>query len=411
MGKNNHITSIADLTPDPQNARKHTPRNVGMLEQALHEVGAARSIVVDEHGVVLAGNATIEAAAQAGITRVQVVDADGETLVAVRRTGLTAEQKVKLALYDNRVAELAEWDACVLASLDVDLSGLFFEDELSALLADTALPEPGGGGDEFDTTPQDGPTRTHLGDLWQIGPHRLLVGDCTDATNVARLMGGECPVLMVTDPPYGVEYDPAWRKEAGINNSHGMMGKVENDARVDWKGAYDISGAQVAYVWHAGRHARHVAENLDDAGYDIVAQIIWAKDRFALSRGDYHWQHEPCWYAVAKGKPHNWQGSRNQSTLWEIARLSSNTDDSEEDVWGHGTQKPIECMQRPIENNTALGQLAYDPFLGSGTTLIAAHRTGRRCYGMEISPRYADVILRRAEAEGLTCERITHSDE
>ena len=250
--------------------------------------------------------------------------------------------------------------------------------------------------------------------VWVIGGvHRLLVGDCTDPANVARLMGGERPVLMVTDPPYGVEYDPSWRKKAGINNSHGMMGKVENDGRVDWKDAYAVSNAQVAYVWHAGRHARHVAENLDDAGYEIVAQIIWAKDRFALSRGDYHWQHEPCWYAVAKGRSHNWQGARNQSTLWEIARLSSNKDYSEEDVWGHGTQKPIECMQRPIENNTAQGDLTYDPFLGSGTTLIAAHRTGRRCYGCELAPKYADVILRRAEAENLTVElkeRLGHQD-
>jgi hypothetical protein len=130
------ITHIKDLTHDPKNARRHTPRNVGMLEQALNEVGAARSIVVDEDGVVLAGNATIDAAVQAGITRVQVVEADGNTIIAVRRTGLTDEQKVKLALYDNRVAELAEWEPGVLAELaDTGvLESMFFPDELNALL-------------------------------------------------------------------------------------------------------------------------------------------------------------------------------------------------------------------------------------------------------------------------------------
>ena len=150
------IETLADLTPDPRNARRHNPRNVGMLEKALGEVGAARSIVIDEHGVVLAGNATIEAAARAGIEKVQVVDADGETIIAVRRTGLTAKQKTRLALYDNRTAELADWDADVIADLLATerelLDGLFADDELSKLIPYTEPPE------EFKTVDENIPT-------------------------------------------------------------------------------------------------------------------------------------------------------------------------------------------------------------------------------------------------------------
>ena len=183
------IQTIEDLTPDPRNARRHTPRNIGVIERSLGEVGAARSIVIDEDGVILAGNATTEAAMQAGITRVRVIEADGNELIAVQRRGLTPEQKVKLALADNRAAELAEWEPDVLAEIaaEMDVSGLFRADEL-AELAMLAEPEAGAGGDEFDTTPDDGPTRAQLGDLWIIGgKHRLLVGDCTIAANVARL--------------------------------------------------------------------------------------------------------------------------------------------------------------------------------------------------------------------------------
>ena len=411
------INTINDLKPDPNNANRGTERGHRIVNNSIQRHGAGRSGLAARDGTMIAGSQTLEEMAALGM-KIKPVHTTGDEWVVVIRDDVEpgSEQATLMGLEDNRGAqEGIEWDPGILAELaqQFDVSGLFTGDEL-AEWAQPSEPEAGAGGDEFDTTPDDGPTRAQLGDLWVIGGvHRLLVGDCTDPANVARLMGGERPVLMVTDPPYGVEYDPSWRKKAGINNSHGMMGKVENDGRVDWKDAYAVSNAQVAYVWHADRHARHVAENLDDAGYEIVAQIIWAKDRFALSRGDYHWQHEPCWYAVAKGRSHNWQGARNQSTLWEIARLSSNKDYSEEDVWGHGTQKPIECMQRPIENNTAQGDLTYDPFLGSGTTLIAAHRTGRRCYGCELAPKYADVILRRAEAENLTVElkeRLGHQD-
>jgi len=196
---------------------------------------------------------------------------------------------------------------------------------------------------------------------------------------------------MVTDPPYGVEYDPTWRAEAGVNKNPDKMGLVANDGRVDWSGAWALFPGAVAYCWHASWHISEVQADLESAGFGIVSLIIWNKDRFALSRGDYHWKHEPCWYAVRNGSTHLWGGARDQCTVWDIPRA----DDSGH---GHGTQKPVECMARPIRNHE--GDV-YDPFLGSGTTMVAAEQLGRRCYGMEIEPKYVAVTLERMAAMGL----------
>lgn len=226
------------------------------------------------------------------------------------------------------------------------------------------------------------------GDLFEIGPHRLLCGDSTSADDVAKVMGGEKPFLMVTDPPYGVEYDPNWRNEAAENGhlSYGAraIGKVSNDDRIDWTDSYSIAPCSVAYVWHADRHAKRVQENIEDSGFEIRCQIIWAKAHFAISRGHYNWQHEPCWYAVKKGATAKWIGDHSQSTLWQITHQKSET--------GHGTQKPVEAMARPIRNHE--GDV-YDPFLGSGTTMVAAHQLHRRCFGIEIDPKYCQVIIDR----------------
>jgi len=215
------------------------------------------------------------------------------------------------------------------------------------------------------------------------------VRDATVATNVERLLAGVKPLLMVTDPPYGVEYDPHWRAEAGVNKNKGEMGVVSNDERADWREAWALFPGEIAYIWHAGRRASEVQQSIEVCGFNIRCQIIWAKDRFVLSRGDYHWQHEPCWYAVKEKGTGHWSGDVPSPPLEYQAR-----DDSGH---GHGTQKPVECMKRPIENNSSPGQAVYDPFLGSGTTIIAAEMTGRVCYGLEIDPKYCDVIVQRWE--------------
>jgi DNA modification methylase len=185
-----------------------------------------------------------------------------------------------------------------------------------------------------------------------------------------------------------------WREEADLGHQR-QTGAVPNDDRADWREAYRLFPGDVAYVWHAGVHAGEVAEGLVATGFAIRAQIIWAKQHFAMSRGDYHWQHEPCWYAVRQGKSSHWSGDRKQSTLWQVANLNPFGGDRETEATGHGTQKPVELMQRPILNHTEPGDAVYDAFLGSGTTLIAAEKTGRLCYGMDIYPPYVDQAVKR----------------
>jgi DNA modification methylase len=196
-------------------------------------------------------------------------------------------------------------------------------------------------------------------------------------------------MLMVTDPPYGVSYDPAWRHRVGVNKST-RTGKVRNDERSDWEAAWKLFPGNIASVWHGALHATTVADSLERQGFGIRAQIIWAKERLVIGRGDYHWQHEPCWYAV-RTKGH-WTGDRKQTTLWTIPSGGQDTDTV------HGTQKPVECMRRPMLNNSKPGDVVYEPFLGSGTTLIAAEGIGRTCCAMELDPLYADVAVRRWQA-------------
>src|ERR1700680_194995 len=245
------------------------------------------------------------------------------------------------------------------------------------------------------------------GDLWVLGRHRLLCGDSTVATDVERVLGGVAPHLMVTDPPYGVNYDPAWRNQAGrsINGTTRRtaagtvikpigaraVGKVVNDDRADWREAWALFPGSVAYIWHAGTKAGIVQDSLAACGFETRSQIIWAKNNFAIGRGHYHCKHEPCWYVVRKGSTASWVGDHCQTTLWQIDKnLKSET--------GHGTQKPVECMRRPIENNASPGQGVYEPFSGSGTTIIAAEMTGRSCFAIEIDPAYVDVAVLRWQA-------------
>ena len=386
----------SELVPNPKNWRTHPQAQQDALRGLLSEVGYADALLARElkDGRLMLIDGHLRA------------ETTPDQKVPVLVLDVTAAEADKILASLDPLAAMAEANAeklgALLAEVETD------SEALSLLLQDLAAEsgigpavEPGGGGDEFDATPETtGPTRTAVGDLWLIGGvHRLIVGDCTDAGVVARLMGEAKPELMITDPPYGVEYDPNWRNEAAdkglIAHAAVRVGEVANDDRIDWTLAWENSPAIVAYCWHADRHASTVQASLEAAGYDIRLQIIWAKSRFAISRGHYHWQHEPCWYAVRKGATANWIGDHSQTTLWQI-ELDKNVEG------GHSTQKPLECMARGIRNHS--GDV-YDPFLGSGTTLIAAHRLGRTCYGCEIEPRYADVILRRAEAEGMAVEK------
>ena len=377
---------IADLKFDPQNARVRTAKGEAMIQESLRSVGAARSIVIDEDGTILAGNGTVEAAGQVGIENVVIVEASGDEIIAVKRVGLTDEQKKKLAYYDNRTGDEAEWDMEQVAR-DL-LGGYEFLDELFDNI-EVPAPEKEG----TDELPED-PAEVlrekwgvEYGDLWQIGPHRILCGDSTKKEDVERLLDRAAPNLMVTDPPYGVEYDASWRAEVNNDgpNSKRAVGKVANDDRADWTEAWQLFEGNVAYVWHAGRFSRTVCQSLENAGFDPAYLLIWDKGRHTFGRGHYHHQHEPCWFVKRKGESAEWIGGRKQTTVWNIDNNRSNET-------GHSTQKPIECMERPIRNHK--GDV-YDPFVGSGTTLVAAHNQGRICYAMELNPAYVAVCIER----------------
>lgn len=224
------------------------------------------------------------------------------------------------------------------------------------------------------------------GDLWCLGRHRVICGDATDGPTVARVLAGACPNLMVTDPPYGVCYDPAWRDRV-LGKASRAQGTIRNDDQSDWRAAWMLFPGDIAYVWHSTLHTSSVEASLYAAGFVPRSQIIWDKGRLIISRGHYHWRHEPCWYAVRRGRTANWQGDRRQMTVWPVPHRRSAS--------GHPTEKPIEIMRRPILNHTREGDLVYDPFLGSGSTLIAAEETGRVCLGVELAPEHCDRIVRR----------------
>jgi DNA modification methylase len=215
-------------------------------------------------------------------------------------------------------------------------------------------------------------------------------------------LGEDKPFIMVTDPPYGVNYNPGWRNRALKETTH-LATKVENDDRADWKRAYFLFPGDVVYIWHAGLSAGQFFQDLVTAGFPIRAQIIWAKGQKVFSQGHYHWQHEPCWYAVRKGKKSNWKGDRKQSTLWQVAGLNPAEAEAgaEDSRTLHSTQKPLELFRRPIVNHTDAGDMIYDPFAGSGTALVAAEQLGRVCLAMELDPGYLAVCLERLAGLGL----------
>jgi DNA modification methylase len=263
--------------------------------------------------------------------------------------------------------------------------------------------------------------------LWLLGKHRLLCGDSTQADDVARVLGNDQPFLMVTDQPYGDEYDADWRNRRlradGSAIGGRAIGKVSNDGRADWSDAWELfakHGGGVAYVWHAGLHSPTVADSLYANGFEIRNLIIWAKSSLVIGRGNYHHQHEPCWYVVKKGVNARFTEDRTQTTLFkdiqDVVRpgeLVFLAKDAAKKVYairadrsclwqipkpsksetGHSTQKPVECMARPMRNHDS--EMIYEPFSGSGTTIIAAEQNGRRCFAIELSPAYVDVAVKR----------------
>jgi DNA modification methylase len=311
---------------------------------------------------------------------------DKDTVPVMDVSGWSEEQFRAYVIADNRLALDAGWDRELLRieidqlmSVDADLKVLGFSTgEMLSLMVPDGKTDPEQVPDEPET-----PTSTP-GDIWLMGNHRIICGDATKKSDVVALLAGAKPNLMVTDPPYGVSYDAIWREKIGWGKR--AAGKVENDHQSGWSAAWQHFDGNIAYCWHADAYASVVQQSFESVGFKVRNQIIWVKNQIVISRGDYHYKHEPCLYLV-RGTG-NWNGDRKQSTVWEI-------DKPQKSETGHSTQKPVDCMMRPIINHTDGGDAVYEPFSGSGTTIIAAEMSGRTCFAVEIMPAYVDMAVMR----------------
>lgn len=392
-----------EIIPHEKNAREHPESQRNALRAVMSQLGFAGAILAVERDGKLKccdGHLRTE---EMGDREVPVLvldlnDDEVETLLlsfdAIGSMAKFNRERLEalLGTYDRTKATI---DPALMNGLQADL------DKMLKSLAKGAGSDWGKTQEALQDEVPELPTVpvTDPGDLWVCGNHRVLCGDSTNSEHVAEVLAGAEPFIMVTDPPYGVDYDPTWRDAVAIERGVVLSrrrGAVSNDHRADWTPAWRLFGGQVAYVWHGGLHASTVGANLIESGLEIRSQIIWVKPKITFGRGAYHWRHEPCYYAVRGGDNAGWAGDRTQSTVWEIQHLNFTTQATDEDPWTeHSTQKPVECMARPIRNHGGPEDHVYDPFLGSGTTLIACEQLNRHCFGLELEPGYVDVVVER----------------
>lgn len=374
--------------------------NTGVIARSLTANGQYRPLVVNEGThtgrplEVLAGNHTLMAARDLGWETVAVVFVDADD-----------DQCARIVAADNRTADVAEYDDRLLLELLADLPDLdgtgYDPGDIEALeraLLD-AEPVPGEGRTDPDDVP-DAPSDpiSKPGDLWLLGPHRLICGDSTNADTYVSLLGDDLSAMIWTDPPYNVAVAGGTHDPRDTKN-HGKGPRIENDNMSDaafrdfLRSAFSLMCVSVrpggcAYVCHADTEGINFRSAYQEAGFFLHEVLIWVKQEFVFGRSDYHWQHEPILYGWRKGAGHEFYGPRNQSTIWNVDRPMRSAMD-------HPTQKPVALPVIALENSTQRGELVLDPFGGSGSTLIACHRTGRRAALIELDPRYVDVICRR----------------
>jgi hypothetical protein len=426
----NRIVGSGEESPDqllanPANWRVHPKAQQDALAGALDQVGWVQQVLVNQRsGFVVDGHARVALAISRGETTVPVLyvdlDPDEEALVIATLDPIGA-----MATADDEKLR------ALLADITVDDAGLL------ALLGGLLPNAPKVGLTDPDELPEPSEEPyVKTGELWRLGDHRLLVGDATNPEDVARLLDGAEPTLLATDPPYGVALDPTWRD--GVYNALGLAERpymridgqpdaddataaptrrhgrttghrnttLSGDTRADWSEAFAlVPSLTVGYVWHAGVHAAEVALGLERIGFEIVSQIIWDKGLFAMGRSWYHWGHEPCWAVRRPGVPNLFVGSdHTQSTIWRTPSPKMIMSGSKEEKYDHPAQKPVVLFETPIANHS--GDV-YDPFIGSGTAIIAAERLRRRCFALELEPRYAQVAIERwGNFTGGKAERI-----
>ena len=382
------MASINDLKSDHKNARRRTDRSSDLIKESLQRYGAARSIVIDEENRILAGNGTIDGAKAAGIRRVRIIESEGDEVIAVRRTGLSEEQKVGLALADNRTADLSEWDLEMLHRLseEHELDPWFNQNDLDELLNIVEV-DPVEGNTDPDAVP-DAPEEpiTKPGDLWILGNHRLLCGDSINPQHLQRLMDGQLADLWLTDPPYNVDYEGGTGLK--IQNDNMADGEFRQFLCDVYSSANQVLKPGAAfYIWHADSEGYNFRGAAQDNGWKVRQCLIWLKSSLVMGRQDYQWKHEPCLYGWTDGAAHTWNSDRKQTTILEFDKPRKNGQ--------HPTMKPVDLFQYQIDNSTKPNQLVLDSFGGSGTTIIACERIRRHARLMELDPAYCDVIVQR----------------
>lgn len=417
------VEHIKDLVADPSNRRAHNPRNIGMVVDALQHVGAARSIVIDEDNVILAGNGVTEAAAEAGITKVRVIDAEGDELIAVRRSNLTEEQKRYLAIADNRTGELATWNFDQLAAdkaAGLSLQPFWTPEEEAALLAKHMAPAEGK--TDPDDVPAERPTSIVAGDLFELGRHRLLCGDSTSRADVERLMDGQKADLVFTSPPYGQQRDygqqisdwnalmlgvfsviPTHEKTQVLVN----LGLIHRDGEwmPYWDGWIEWMRAEgwrrfAWYVWDQGPGMPGDWNGRLAPSHEFVFHFNRENVRAAKAR--------ECKHA---GERHSGKGQRGKDgvvkhrhagnvAIQQTAILDSvirvNRQGASHDAGGHPAPFPVGLPSAFIQSWPS--DSTFEPFSGSGTTLIACEQAGSSCHALEIHPPYVQVAIDRWEA-------------
>lgn len=374
------LVPIEKLVPYVNNARTHSPEQVNKLRSSLREFGFINPVIIDRDYGVIACHGRILAAKEENIKEVPCVFADH----------LTEAQKKAYIITDNRMAMDAGWDEELLRveiealqaeAFDLSLTG-FDEKELSDLFKDDTDVED----DDFDVDSElKEPAVTQMGDVWTLGRHRLICGDSTKEETYETLMQGQKANLVITDPPYNVNYE-------------GTAGKIKNDNMADDKFYQFLLDAFVnmekvmandasMYVFHADTEGLNFRKAFSDAGFYLSGCCIWMKPSLVLGRSPYQWQHEPCLYGWKKKGKHQWYSDRKQTTIWSFEKTKKNTD--------HPTMKPIPLLAYPIKNSSMSNTLILDPFGGSGSTLIACEQTDRSCYTIELDEKFCDVIVKR----------------
>lgn len=375
-----YLADVSELIPYVRNARTHSEAQVAQIAASIREFGFLSPILVAEDNTILAGHGRLAAALKLGLKKVP----------CVKENHLTETQKRAYIIADNKLSLNAGWDSELLAvelselegaDFNLDLLG-FDEAELSSIFdADKDVSD-----DDFDVEKElEEPCFSKTGDMWTLGRHRVICGDATKLETFKTLLEDTKVNLVVTDPPYNVNYE-------------GSAGKIKNDNMEDDKFYQFLFNSFVnmeqamaddasIYVFHADTEGLNFRKAFQDAGFYLSGCCIWKKPSLVLGRSPYQWQHEPCLYGWKKKGKHKWYAGRKETSVWEFEKPKKNAD--------HPTMKPIALLAYPIKNSSMTNSLVLDPFAGSGSTLIACEQTGRICYAIELDEKYCDVIVKR----------------